>query len=995
MRLHRLTLQAFGPFAERQEIDFDRLAQSQLFLLEGPTGAGKSTILDAITFALYGALAGHDTAADRLHSHFADPGTVPEVTLEFSANNSRYRVTRSPEHERPKLRGEGMLKERPSAHVERLDDGKWVTQATQAREAGILLSEVLGLSREQFTQVVLLPQGEFATFLRADDDERRKVLSRLFGAGLYDRVTQSLDDQRKAARAAVTAATTLRGEALAAAREAAGETPGDAEAGPALEVADAADYARATAETLAQRQAGAQAAAQAAHTALLAAQQHRDATQADADRVERLRAARAALAAHRQTADTRAAWEKERAEAVAAAPVRPLLAQVGEARDLVADAQARMRDAIDEPSEAEERGEGAEPRRASAAAARAAAAALGPLVVREQALAQRRDQAAAAAQAAHDALTALKEATARQAALPELLAAARRNHADAQQAAAGLPGAQQQADALAAQHAAAGRAEQRVGGLAVAGAARLAAVEAHQAAVDAHQRLQDARLAGIAAELAASLRPGEPCAVCGATEHPVPARPGPEAVGHGEVQEARERRDAAEFARAAAEEQWASLDSRQQHDLAIAAGRSADELRSALAAACGQVEHGQVARDGLEELAARVGALVAAEGEAAGAVLAATTAEATARTRAEQDHAALATEEIALEAAREGRPSVQARQDEWIGLAARDERAAETLAALAQAESAGAARRGQADAEAVAAGFGDAEAARQALRAPEQLTRLSEQIESWDAEQVRLEAAADAPELAALDPERAEALRAVADEAQRETLAAHQRWRAALSDLNTADNQVTRFAARAREFADADAALERSRAEARPLERLAGLAKGTDGHRRVALTTYVLRLWFEKVVQSANLRLQAMSAGRYSLERVDGVGSGRERSGLTLRVVDAHTGQSRSEKSLSGGETFYTSLALALGVADVVSAEAGGIALDTLFIDEGFGSLDSETLDQVMGVIEGLREGGRAVGIVSHVAELKERVPERLAVRRDAEGGPSRVEIIA
>jgi exonuclease SbcC len=995
MRLHRLSLQAFGPFAARQEIDFDRLAQSQLFLLEGPTGAGKSTILDAITFALYGALAGHDTATDRLHSHFADPATAPEVTLEFSANGRRYRVTRSPEHERPKLRGDGMLKERPSAHLERLDDGQWATQATQAREAGVILAEVLGLTREQFTQVVLLPQGEFATFLRADDDERRKVLSRLFGTGLYDRVTQSLDDQRKAARAAVAAAKTLRGEALAAAREAAGETSGDGEAGAPAEHDDSAEYARTRAEALAQSQTAAQAAVAATHIAVLAAQQHRDAAAVAAERAERLRSARAALAAHEETAAIRTAWEKERAHALAAAPVRPLLAQVTEARDLVADAQARLRDAIDEPTEAEERGEGAESRRAAAAAARAAAAALEPLVAREQALGELRAQAAAAAQEADAAQTALAGALARQTALPGLLAEARLAHAEAQQAAAGLPGAQQRAAALATQHAAARRAELRLDELTAADSARRLAVEAHQAAVDEHQRLQDARLAGIAAELAASLSPGEPCAVCGATEHPAPARPGPAAVNVAEVQRARERRDTAEAARAAAEEHWAALDGRQQHDLAVAAGRSADELVGELDEARTLVDGGAAALGGLDELAARVGSLVAAEAAAAGAVLAATTAEASARTRSEQAQAALAAEERDLAAAREGRPSVRARQAEWIGLADRDDRAAEALAALAQAESAWGARRAHAGAEAVAAGFGDAEAARQALRDAGQLAGLSEQIETWDADHVRLKAAADDPDLADLDPAQADGLRAIADEAQRETVAAHQRWKDALAVQTTADERVARFADRARELLDADAALERARAEARPLERLAGLAKGTEGHRRVALTTYVLRLWFEKVVQAANLRLQAMSAGRYSLERVDGVGSARERSGLTLKVVDAHTGQSRSEKSLSGGETFYTSLALALGVADVVSTEAGGIALDTLFIDEGFGSLDTETLDQVMGVIEALREGGRAVGIVSHVAELKERVPERLAVRRDAEGGPSWVEVIA
>jgi exonuclease SbcC len=158
------------------------------------------------------------------------------------------------------------------------------------------------------------------------------------------------------------------------------------------------------------------------------------------------------------------------------------------------------------------------------------------------------------------------------------------------------------------------------------------------------------------------------------------------------------------------------------------------------------------------------------------------------------------------------------------------------------------------------------------------------------------------------------------------------------------------------------------------------------GQRRVALTTYVLRQWFEQVVQAANLRLSSMSSGRYELVRSDEGASRSERAGLTLDVLDLHTGALRSPRSLSGGETFYTSLALALGLADVVKAEAGGVDLDTLFIDEGFGSLDSDTLDQVMSVIDDLRDRGRLVGIVSHVSELKERIAERLEVRRLPDG---------
>jgi exonuclease SbcC len=168
-----------------------------------------------------------------------------------------------------------------------------------------------------------------------------------------------------------------------------------------------------------------------------------------------------------------------------------------------------------------------------------------------------------------------------------------------------------------------------------------------------------------------------------------------------------------------------------------------------------------------------------------------------------------------------------------------------------------------------------------------------------------------------------------------------------------------------------------------------------EGHRRVELKAYVLRRWFEQVVGAANLRLTTMSSGRYELQRVDeSSGRANARTGLTLLVVDRHTGKSRSPESLSGGESFFTSLSLALGLADVVKSEAGGVDLDTLFIDEGFGTLDAETLDHVMAVIDELRDRGRVVGIVSHVAELKDRVPERLEVRRNPDGS-SCVRVVA
>jgi len=279
------------------------------------------------------------------------------------------------------------------------------------------------------------------------------------------------------------------------------------------------------------------------------------------------------------------------------------------------------------------------------------------------------------------------------------------------------------------------------------------------------------------------------------------------------------------------------------------------------------------------------------------------------------------------------------------------------------------------------------------LSSQEQAT-LAAGLRSWEERLDRLTAAVDAPDLAGLDPAQADQTAARAEQAAATAARAQETEREARKASQGAAGRAERFAQRTGDVRAVEDDYDRVAEETEAVIHLAGLASGTEGQRRVALTTYVLRHWFAQVVAAANLRLSAMSSQRYELRRTDEGKAKRDRSGLTLAVIDRHTGEERSPASLSGGETFYTSLALALGLADVVRAEAGGVDLDTLFIDEGFGSLDSGTLDQVMGVIDDLRDRGRVIGIVSHVAELKERVPERLEVRRLPDGS-SAVQVVA
>jgi DNA repair protein SbcC/Rad50 len=986
MRLHTLELRAFGPYAAGQRIDFGRLAASGLFLLEGPTGAGKSTILDAITFALYGGLAGEESGEDRLRSHFADPAAEPSVMLEFSLHGTCYRVTRTPEHRRPKKRGEGLTTVGSSVHLERMEAGIWRSLTSNKAEAGEIVTEAVGLNREQFTQVMLLPQGEFARFLRARDDDRRELLTKLFGTQLYDRVTAELDRWRyDAARlreqAALAVSAAVSAAAEAAGLDAAGrtellslpradretrlkeESEGLAETmavtGEGLELA----VARVAASRVAAERAGQQAALMARLTQALADLRRHEETRAEHDR----RAA--ALNAARR-----------------AEPVRPLLAALAEADAAAGRARDELLGLIPGPGADMLAGHGGARARERAEAAERDAAGLQHLADVEGGLPAQEAELAAQEEAARKAsgrVAALEEA---RAGLPARIAQLEGERDQATTTAGGLDTARARLDEITVRRDAACAAAGLGPQVEAAHAAMQAAVDAHQALVDAHQAGVNALLGGMAAELAAQLTAGEPCPVCGSPEHPAPAHPQPDAVSASDVAGLAEQRDEAERGRARREEEWSRLD-RERADLTAAAGgRAMEELATEAETLAGAIAVGERSAADAGRLTGEL-AKARAELEAGAAgVRDAAAREAAASQQAATTRATLGALRADLARAAQGHLSVAARQSALIEAAAQDRAVAGALDQLsAVLASRGNAHR-QAEREASAQRFASLEEAREAVLEPAGQVALAADVESWAGALARLKAAVQADELAGLDPDRAaeiharaETARAAlarAEEAEQEVRIAHEAARA----------KAGRLGERLADVGNAEDQLDKLAEETEPVIRLAALAKGTEGHRRVSLTTYVLRHWFSQVVAAANVRLAAMSSGRYELKRTDEGGTRRERAGLTLAVTDRHTGTDRSPASLSGGETFYTSLALALGLADVVRAEAGGVDLDTLFIDEGFGSLDAATLDEVMAVIDDLRDRGRVVGIVSHVPDLKDRVPERLEVRRLPDG---------
>ncbi len=994
MRLHRLRMTALGPYASEQVIDFDRLAQGGLFLLEGPTGAGKSTVLDAVTFALYGGLAGEDSADDRLRSHFAAPDARTEAELEWSLRGVRYRVTRSPEYRRPKKRGDGLTTEAAHVHLQRHDGTGWASVSANKAEAGEVISDLLGLTRTQFTQVMLLPQGEFARFLRSSDDDRRRLLTKLFGTSLYDRITDGLCRLRTEATRTREAADRAICDAVSAAAEAAGL---DA-AGRADLLAAAGTDRHTRLKELDESLAGAIAltgtALEAAAAALGAAQAEHEQATRQASLMTRLTTALTELQAHAATRPGHDLQASRLAAARHAEPVRPLLDLLAEATAATAAASADLAGLLPEPGEDALAGRGGTDAAARAQAAEASAAALQHDADDEQGLPGREaelgrlEQDAAAAEERVAALERVRQN------LPDRIATLETRLAEAANAAAGLGAAAQHLETAHRRMGAAARLAELEPRLAELDQARLAAVETHHRLVDEHQRLLDTRLAGIAAELAAGLAEGRPCRVCGSPAHPEPALACGQTVSADDVEEARLRREAADAQRAQADSEHTAVAVEAAGCAAVAEGRSVDGLAAEAEALAGQVDQAQAAAEDVIRLETEL-ADARAEAEHVGLELReAAEAAAAARAKASQADAELAALRERLAGAAQGHASVAARQAALRDSAARERALAAALDRVAACLAAQATAQGRVDTQARSRGFATPDEAASAVLTSQEQATLAAGLRSWEERLDRLTAAADAPDLAGLDPGQADQTAARAEQAAGTAARAQETERGARRASEAAVARAERFAQRTADVRAVEDAYDRVAEETEAVIHLAALASGTDGQRRVALTTYVLRHWFGQVVAAANLRLSAMSSQRYELRRTDEGKARRDRSGLTLAVIDRHTGEERSPASLSGGETFYTSLALALGLADVVRAEAGGVDLDTLFIDEGFGSLDSGTLDQVMGVIDDLRDRGRVIGIVSHVAELKERVPERLEVRRLPDGS-SAVRVVA
>lgn len=1003
MRLHKLTLTAFGPFGATQEVDFDALSSAGIFLLHGPTGAGKTSVLDAVCYGLYGAVPGaRQSPGTSLRSDHAPVDRPTEVCLELTVGGRRLEVTRRPAQPRPKKRGGGFTIEKAQSWLREYDPEQgWKALSRSHQEIGEEIGGLMGMSRDQFCQVVLLPQGDFARFLRADAEARGKLLGRLFDTRRFAAVEERLAELRRAAEARVKAGDE---QILALAQRIAQA------AGPAAEEA-----------ALPEERPGepglAEGVLQWAAVARSGARERLDIAECVLAEAEgRSAAARHALEAERERARLQQRYAETRRRAAGLEDRRAERDRCHEqlARARKADLVAPALDLRDEAERAHRTAVRARERTRAGLPPELAEASLEQLAGRERGIraelgaldaarrAERRSAEIEAERAGLDRQSRSDDELIQETA--EWLSGWDATHRGLRERIETAQDAATRAEQLAGRLEPARRrleAARRSDALGVQeGAAAAALTAAREQAVDAHEKwlaLREQRLRGIAAELAGQLVDGVPCTVCGSAEHPEPARAEAGHVDRATEEAALAAHQRADRARAEAESELGVLRERLAAARAEAAGPEAgtgtpgpDRTPASVAGLRAAVdrltrEHAEAHRLAAGAHAARE-ALAAAEREHLGRLDDRQQAERRAAARTSQREA-LDREQAVLEA-----ELVKARGDcasvaeharlleRRAGLLAE---AAETL----RAEQNAAERLKEADGRladaAFRAGFDTPQAAAAKLLGDTAQRELQHRIDAWQTEAATVAdrlAEEDARAAAGRPPATPDAAQAAYDlsaKLLRAGAAAH----AAAQERGAELGRLSRLAE------EEVRALGPLRQEHERVARLAGLAAGTsaDNERKMRLEAYVLAARLEQVAAAATARLQRMSAGRYTLVHSDERSGGR-RAGLGLHVVDSWTGRERDTATLSGGETFFASLALALGLADVVTDEAGGVRLDTLFIDEGFGSLDDQTLDEVLDVLDSLRERDRSVGIVSHVADLRRRIPAQLEVVKERHG---------
>jgi DNA repair protein SbcC/Rad50 len=1021
MRPQTITISAFGPFAGETIIDLAAFGNG-LFLIAGPTGAGKTTVFDAITFALYGESSGGLRKPKMLRSDFASPHTETFVELAFTYRGQNYLIRRSPEYSRPKARGSGETLQPAKAELQ-LPDGQVLVNPTRVNEKII---EIMGVTLNQFTQIAMIAQGDFLKLIQASTDERSKIFSYIFDTKIYREFQERLKDRLREAEA------DYRESQISLAQYAEGLSLPPGIAPPAapplpedlLALLDQLIEADAQQELASQRQLGLAGADLDAINGRLATleeiNRQRKALEESEQKLAGLEQQQPAIEHQAKLLDAaehaaqlraldQAAADQKRRRAELNQDIVALQAQQEEATPQLAALESALKQAEDE-----------EPRRTrlrdKISIGTEQLASYDKLTVERQKLLAK-EQELADAQKLFDALLENQKKLKRQ---KEQLKEAPEHLAAANNALTRLAGELQQAtDAIC-------REEKLNRDLSAWLAARQAYDQAQRQTAAATEELQAksshnasllaAFLNGQAGLLAQQLQSGHPCPVCGAIDHPAPAQLPAAAPTRQDVDTAKAALDQAQaeserFSQAAAtakselelrthnlveDSGYADLEMLQAElpgrlttaqDKQPALLHQQDELTQQITTY--RQEREQLANSeeqlaGLEARLAKGEPLVKQLGQEKDTLAGSCQALKDAlpypsRQAAEADivnwQAELSAAEAGLKSAQD---SLAEKKEAVAALRVRleEKNMAQSQAARQALEA------GQAFNTAIAAaGFNGEPDYRAAILSAEQITTLRQELQNYQTELASSRNLISQQHSALGNKQAADTTELLV---QRQQLAEHKQV------LAEADKEIYRRLAANRELKKqiqlTSEKASRLGADYARLRDLCQTANGQlTGKRRLSFERYIQATYFREIISEANKRLLTMSDGQYELLRRE-EGDGNAQMGLDIDIFDHWTGKRRDVRTFSGGESFMASLSMALGLADVIQRHAGGVQLDAMFIDEGFGTLDPETREKAMSILAQLAHGNRQVGIISHVSELAERIDKKLLVRKGTHG---------
>ena len=920
MRPLKLTVSAFGPYAGRTVLDLDKLGENGLYLITGDTGAGKTTIFDAITFALFGEASGNNRESSMFRSKYADPETPTEVELVFSYAGKTYTVKRNPEYDRPKTRGEGITTQKAEAEL-RYPDGRVVAKKSDVDAA---IREIMGINRDQFMQIAMIAQGDFLKLLLASTDDRKEIFRKIFKTQLFQSIQEKLKGEtgnlsksvefvKSSLSQYVNGIEADETDVLSIEVEKAkrGELP-------IAEVIDVLD-----------RLIGQDAEAEAA------LKKKKDETEKQLEtvngiliKIEEKEKARAAIEQNKNDLS-----EEEARLALLKGKLEEQKAKKPEAENAT-----REKSVLEEELPRYDESEKLEK------SIRNAAAELERMETELSESKERIETDGQALEKLKEELKALSDAGEQR----QKLESERERLADK---AAKVTELTKKLKDFGERSKALSRLREEY----------MAAETAREAAADDFEAMNRAFLNEQAGIIAGTLEEGKPCPVCGSLSHPRPAEKSEQAPTENELNAAKKKAESAQSA--------AQKKSNECHG----AKAELDTLKNVIEEQLKGLEIDSTvenAREHLTPLAEELAARLSTAGKA------------------------IAEENKRIERKSKLEKDIPQKEADLTGRKAALEELGKAVAALGSEIRS---KKEQLEKEKKTLRFECRSAAEDKINALKTtIARMRETLEK--AEKEFNESDKKAGELRAAIRELQEQ-QADSPEFDKDTELQRK------DDLTAAKAEVEEklktVGMRLQSNKKALEHIQKQSGELETLEKrwawmkaLSNTANGTlQGKEKIMLETYIQMTYFDRIIARANTRLMAMSGGQYELKRRREAENNRSQSGLDLDVIDHYNGTERSVKTLSGGESFKASLSLALGLSDEIQSSAGGVKLDTMFVDEGFGSLDEESLNQAINALVGLTDGNRLVGIISHVAELKNRIDKQIVVTKEQQGG-SKVSIV-